>query len=91
MQIDQPMETGDGEVEYEVADVTYRPDRHIVEDQRRNLIQEAIDALAGWVTAGEIAWREDIQEGFEEIPATLQRLFDGRNTGKQLLKLADPD
>ncbi len=43
--IDQPLETGDGEIEYEVSDVTYRPDRHIVDDQRRNLIQEAIDAL----------------------------------------------
>lgn len=52
--------------------------------------QEAIDALTGWVMAGEIAWREDIQEGFEQIPQTLQRLFDGRNQGKQLLKLADP-
>lgn len=53
--------------------------------------QEAIDALTGWVMAGNIAWREDIQEGFENIPQTLQRLFDGRNTGKQLLKLADPE
>ena len=52
---------------------------------------EAIDALTSWVMAGEIAWREDIQEGFENIPATLQRLFDGRNRGKQLLKLADPE
>ena len=51
---------------------------------------EAIDALTGWVMAGEIAWREDIQEGFDNIPATLQRLFDGSNQGKQLLKLADP-
>ena len=52
---------------------------------------EAIAALSEWVAAGELAWREDIQEGFENIPATLQRLFDGRNTGKQLLKLADPE
>ena len=51
---------------------------------------EAIDALAGWVAAGDIAWREDVQEGFDNIPATLQRLFDGRNVGKQLLKLAEP-
>jgi NADPH-dependent curcumin reductase CurA len=54
-------------------------------------VAEAIDALTGWVMNGEIVWREDIQEGFENIPATLQRLFDGRNVGKQLLKLADPD
>jgi NADPH-dependent curcumin reductase CurA len=46
--------------------------------------------LGEWVMAGEIAWREDIQEGFENIPSTLQRLFDGRNQGKQLLRLADP-
>jgi len=52
---------------------------------------EAIEALTAWVTAGDIAWREDIQEGFENIPGTLQRLFDGRNVGKQLLKLADPE
>lgn len=51
---------------------------------------EAIEALAGWVMAGDLAWREDVQEGFDNIPATLQRLFDGRNEGKQMLKLADP-
>jgi RNA polymerase sigma-70 factor (ECF subfamily) len=43
--IDQPLKTKDGELEYELPDTTYRPDRHIVEDQRRTLIQEAIDAL----------------------------------------------
>ena len=43
--IDKPVQTKEGTLEYEVPDVTYRPDRHIVEDQRRDLIQEAIDAL----------------------------------------------
>lgn len=52
---------------------------------------EAFADLATWVMAGDIAWREDIQSGFENIPATLQRLFDGRNQGKQLLQLADPE
>lgn len=52
---------------------------------------EAVDALTAWVMDGEIAWREDIQQGFENIPATLLRLFNGSNIGKQLLKLADPD
>lgn len=52
--------------------------------------EEAIAALTGWVLGGDIAWREDIQEGFDNIPATLQRLFNGNNVGKQLLKLADP-
>ena len=52
---------------------------------------EAIAALSEWVAAGDLAWREDVQSGFENIPTTLQRLFDGRNQGKQLLKLADPE
>lgn len=52
--------------------------------------EEALAELGNWVMNGDIHWREDIQEGFEHIPATLQRLFDGRNQGKQLLKLADP-
>lgn len=52
---------------------------------------EAIDDLTQWVMAGDIAWREDIQEGFENIPRTLQRLFTGENVGKQLLHLADPE
>lgn len=45
LSIDQPLKTKDGELEYELPDSTYRPDRHIVEDQRRLLIQEAIDSL----------------------------------------------
>ena len=40
-----------------------------------------------WIRAGEIVYREDIQHGFDNIPATLLRLFSGRNFGKQLLKL----
>jgi NADPH-dependent curcumin reductase CurA len=52
---------------------------------------EAYAEIADWVMGGKIAWREDIQEGFDNIPATLQRLFRGENRGKQLLKLADPE
>jgi len=33
--------------------------------------------------------REDVQEGFDQIPATFLRLFSGRNVGKQVLKVAD--
>tara|TARA_R110002110_G_scaffold406421_1_gene626239 strand:+ start:32758 stop:33735 length:978 start_codon:yes stop_codon:yes gene_type:complete len=53
-------------------------------------VDEAMSDITNWVSAGDIAWREDIQEGFENIPATLQRLFDGRNQGKQLLRIAEP-
>ena len=49
--------------------------------------EEAIERLRGWLESGEIIHREDIQHGFENIPATLKRLFEGANIGKQLLKL----
>src|SRR5262245_23977510 len=51
---------------------------------------EAIQELAGWVTTGQIKHEEDIQEGFENAPKTFLRLFEGKNLGKQLLKIADP-
>jgi NADPH-dependent curcumin reductase CurA len=51
---------------------------------------EGAAALAGWLESGELVHREDVQEGFENIPATLNRLFTGRNLGKQLLRIADP-
>ena len=33
---------------------------------------------------------KDVQEGIENTPKTFLRLFEGKNRGKQLLKLADP-
>ncbi|MBW2255055.1 MAG: NADP-dependent oxidoreductase [Deltaproteobacteria bacterium] len=52
--------------------------------------EEASLQLAQWVMGGKMHHLEDIQEGFENAPETLLRLFDGRNFGKQMLKLADP-
>jgi len=51
---------------------------------------EAVADLAGWLGEGQLVHREDVQEGFENIPRTLLRLFDGRNIGKQLLRIAEP-
>ena len=51
---------------------------------------EAIVDLRRWVASGELVYEEDVQDGLEHAPATLQRLFDGRNVGKQLLRIADP-
>ena len=51
----------------------------------------AIPELLGWIETGDLVHQEDIQEGFENIPDTLNRLFTGKNIGKQLLKIADPD
>ena len=54
-------------------------------------VDSAMADLVKWLTDGKLQWREDIQEGFENIPKTFLRLFNGSNQGKQLLKLADPE
>ncbi len=48
---------------------------------------EAVAALARWVAEGKIAFREDVIEGLENAPAALLRLFDGRNTGKLMVRV----
>jgi NADPH-dependent curcumin reductase CurA len=44
--------------------------------------------LAEFVNDGRLVYREDVQHGFENAPATLQRLFSGDNRGKQILEVA---
>jgi NADPH-dependent curcumin reductase CurA len=51
---------------------------------------EATAALGKLVADGKLKGAVDMQHGFENIPATLRRLFEGKNIGKQLLKIADP-
>tara|TARA_Y100000589_G_scaffold325040_1_gene362177 strand:- start:1408 stop:2043 length:636 start_codon:yes stop_codon:yes gene_type:complete len=49
--------------------------------------EKALEEIATWVLEGNIQHREDIQEGIENCPQTLNRLFTGKNKGKQLLKI----
>lgn len=70
LSIDQPLETKDGEIEFEVPDTTYRPDRHIVDDQRRRLIQEAIDFLPPKYHRV-IVMRHQQEKSYEEIAKEL--------------------
>ena len=60
------------------------------------LVSDYADQFAGarkqlieWAEHGDLHVAEDIVEGLEHAPATLQRLFEGKNLGKQLLKVAD--
>ncbi len=48
---------------------------------------EGVQALAALIAQGKLKTAEDIAEGFENCPATLRRLFEGKNLGKQLLKV----
>ena len=47
----------------------------------------ARERLAQWIRSGRLRYKEDNQQGLENAPATLRRLFEGANFGKQLLKL----
>jgi NADPH-dependent curcumin reductase CurA len=51
---------------------------------------EAVKELSDWIASGELKHAEDIQEGIENTPKTFLRLFEGKNLGKQLLKIAEP-
>lgn len=49
---------------------------------------EAREQLAAWAGEGKIRFSVDVQEGFDNVPATLLRLFHGQNLGKQLCRIA---
>ncbi len=49
---------------------------------------EAVAALSGWLKEGRLKDRVDVQEGLENAPAALLRLFKGENRGKQLVRIA---
>ena len=50
---------------------------------------EGMQALAGWAAQGKLKAREDVVEGLETFPDTLQKLFRGENFGKLVIKVAD--
>lgn len=52
--------------------------------------QSAAQEILSWIHAGDIVYKIDLEEGFDNIPRTLLRLYSGENFGKQLLKIADP-
>jgi NADPH-dependent curcumin reductase CurA len=51
--------------------------------------QEGIAQLAEWLKDGSIKSRTDVVEGLENFPAALLMLFEGKNFGKLVLKVAD--
>ena len=47
--------------------------------------------VAPLVAAGKIKYKEHFVDGFDSIPAAFLQLFDGRNNGKLIAKLAAPE
>ncbi len=50
---------------------------------------EGVAQLAQWLREGSFQHREHVVEGFEKFPDTLLMLFEGKNFGKLVLKIAD--
>ncbi len=44
--------------------------------------------MAGWIADGKLTWQEDILDGIENMPRALIRLYEGKNKGKQLVRVA---
>ncbi|QST01346.1 NADP-dependent oxidoreductase [Pontibacillus sp. ALD_SL1] len=51
---------------------------------------EGVQDLAKWLSEGNLKYEETITDGFENIPDAFFGLFQGKNLGKQLVKIADP-
>ena len=47
--------------------------------------------MRAWIAAGQMHYSETIMQGIEQAPAALIGLFEGKNTGKMLVQLAQDD
>ena len=50
---------------------------------------EGIKQISQWMKEGKFISREDVVDGLDTFPETLNMLFDGKNFGKLVLKVAD--
>lgn len=50
---------------------------------------EGIAEMGGWLAEGRIKYDTDIVDGLENAPEAVNRLFDGANTGKLLVKCSE--
>lgn len=55
----------------------------------RDRYGEGLERLTRWVQSGEVKYREDIVEGIENAPAAFAGLMEGRNFGKQLVRIGE--
>jgi NADPH-dependent curcumin reductase CurA len=49
---------------------------------------EALKRLAAWQVEGKIRFKEDVLEGIERMPEAFLRLLQGKNFGKQIVKIS---
>ena len=51
--------------------------------------EEAVNHLASMIRNGELRYREEILDGLEAAPGSIADLYEGKNMGKRLIRLAE--
>ncbi|HOP07762.1 MAG TPA: sigma-70 family RNA polymerase sigma factor [candidate division Zixibacteria bacterium] len=95
LSLDQPVETKDGQVEYEVPDYSFHPERELVRKEQRISIEEAIESLPDKYREV-IIYRHKDDKSYEEIADLLgipvgtvkARIFRARELLKKKLRPA---
>ena len=49
--------------------------------------EDAVADLVGWIRDGRLRYREDMLEGMEAAPGSIETLYSGRNNGKLVIRL----
>ena len=52
---------------------------------------EGMQQMAEWIKQGKIKYREEFAEGIENTPRAFIEMLNGKNTGKQLVKIANEE
>jgi NADPH-dependent curcumin reductase CurA len=50
---------------------------------------EAVPQLLGWMQSGKLKFKVDVAEGLESAPRAINKLFEGTNTGKLVVKISE--
>ncbi|MEO8773051.1 MAG: NADP-dependent oxidoreductase [Gelidibacter sp.] len=76
-----------------------RPEHHLIKQSARiegfvafdfkDEFDDAKKQLGEWYNSGQLKYKENLIEGFENIPSAFIGLFSGENIGKQMVKITD--
>ena len=50
---------------------------------------EAVPQLVGWMQSGKLKFKVDVAEGLKSAPHAINKLFEGTNTGKLVVKISE--